>query len=103
MLTAPTNQTTGRVAVMLPPGTVGKGSNLQIPLPQTITTRAQQTNAAVTATLENNQPLPNWIRFDPGLKTFTITANAQVKLPIALAVSVGSQRSIITVSESAQP
>jgi hypothetical protein len=88
------------VTVVLPQGTTGTGSIVQIALPQAITTRAQETNSPVTATLANNQPLPAWIRFDPGQKTFVISAEARATFPISVAVNVGSQRSIVVVSES---
>jgi hypothetical protein len=101
MLTTPTNQTSGMVTVVLPQGTAGNGSSLQIALPPAITARAQETNSPVTATLANNQPLPAWIRFDPGQKAFVIAADARATFPISVVLNVGSQRTVVVVSESA--
>lgn len=101
MMTTPTNLTTGMVTVVLPQGTAGNGSSLQIALPQAITARAQETNSPVSATLANNQPLPAWIRFDPGQKAFVIAADARATFPISVVLNVGSQRTVVVVSESA--
>jgi uncharacterized protein (DUF302 family) len=49
--------------------------------------------------MSNNQPLPNWIRYDATQKALVTTPDAQATFPITVVITVGDQRTVVVVSE----
>ena len=99
----PTAQGNGLVTVELPREFVNLGIiPLVIPLPSAIVgTSSAPTGLteAVSVSMSNNQPLPNWIRYDAAQKALVTTPDAQATFPITVVITVGDQRTVVVVSE----
>jgi hypothetical protein len=70
-------------------------------LPETIMPQAPAgTSASMNATLTNDRPLPNWIRFDAQQKVLVIESTAATSLPVTVVLTIGGQQTSIVVTES---
>jgi len=54
----------------------------------------------VQVTLTNNQPLPDWIRYDAATQTLVTSAVPAGAFPLSVVVTVGSQSTVVQISES---
>jgi len=54
----------------------------------------------VQVTLTNNQPLPDWIRYDAATQTLVTSAVPAGAFPLSVVVTVGGQSTVIQISES---
>jgi hypothetical protein len=92
-------QVPGLVAVLVPAGTATSGTGLVIALPEQVVTSAAA-GAAVQVTLSNNEPLPDWIRYDAATQTLVTSAVPAGAFPLSVVVTVGGQSTVIQISES---
>jgi hypothetical protein len=90
----------GLISVLVPQATAIVSTSLVIALPEAVIAPAQSTSLQVTVTLANDQPLPSWIRYDPELKALVTNAAPNEAFPLTVVLTVGSQRTVIQVSES---
>jgi hypothetical protein len=99
----PTVQSNGLVTVELPREFVNLGIiPLVIPLPTAIVgmpSAPMGSTSVVSVALSNNQPLPDWIRYDATQKALVTTPDARATFPITVVISVGDQRTVVVVSE----
>jgi hypothetical protein len=98
-ISSPSQQVTGLVAVLVPSGTATAGTGLVIALPEQVMTPAAS-GAAVQVTLPNNQPLPDWIRYDAATQTLVTSAVPAGAFPLSVVVTVGGQSTVVQISES---
>ena len=99
-----TPQANGLVTVELPKEMVNLGMiSLVIPLPSavvgTATAAPTDSTAGLSIALSNNQPLPDWIRYDSSQKALVTTPDARATFPITVVITVGEQRTVVVVSE----
>jgi hypothetical protein len=101
VIAQPATGTAGLVAVVVPQGSTRAGSPVVLSLPETIMPQAPAgTSASMNATLTNDRPLPNWIRFDPQQKVLVIESTAATSLPVTVVLTIGGQQTSIVVTES---
>jgi hypothetical protein len=104
---ASTPQASGLVTVELPKDMVNLSiTPIVIPLPTAVvatTTVATGATAGLNVTLSNNQPLPDWIRYDANQKALITTPDARATFPITVVIVVGDQRTVVVVSEKPRP
>jgi hypothetical protein len=98
-INSPSQQVTGLVAVLVPSGTATAGTGLVIALPEQVMSPAAS-GAAVQVTLPNNQPLPDWIRYDAATQTLVTSAVPAGAFPLSVVVTVGGQSTVVQISES---
>jgi hypothetical protein len=98
-INAPSVQMPGLVTVLVPAGTATAGSGLVIALPEQVVTPAAA-GGTVQVTLPNNQPLPDWIRYDAATQTLVTSAVPAGAFPLSVVVTVGGQSTVIQISES---
>ena len=98
-----TPQANGLVTVELPKAMVNLGMiSLVIPLPTAVVGTASNptdTTSGLNVALSNNQPLPEWIRYDANQKALVTTPDARATFPITVVITVGEQRTVVVVSE----
>jgi hypothetical protein len=103
----PTTQGNGLVTVELPKEMVNLGIiALVIPLPTAIVGTASaptELTTGLSVALSNNQPLPDWIRYDDNQKALVTTPDARATFPISVVITVGDQRTVVVVSEKPSP
>jgi hypothetical protein len=101
-VTTPGQASTGLIVVNVPQGTAASGVGLVIPLPESVIApaNANADSGEVAVTLNNNQELPGWIRYDRASQALVTGAVPSGALPISVAVTVRGLRSVIEVSES---
>ena len=99
-VTTPGQASTGLIVVNVPQGTAASGVGLVIPLPESVIAPANADSGEVAVTLNNNQELPGWIRYDRASQALVTGAVPSGALPISVAVTVRGLRSVIEVSES---
>ncbi len=92
-------QVPGLVAVLVPAGTATSGTGLVIALPEQVVSSAAA-GAAVQVTLSNNEPLPDWIRYDAATQTLVTSAVPAGAFPLSVLVTVGGQSTVVQISES---
>jgi hypothetical protein len=106
-VTQSTPQSNGLVTVELPKAMVNLGIiALVIPLPSSVVGSASapiESTSGLSVALSNNQPLPDWIRYDPGQKALVTTPDARAVFPITVVITVGEQRTVVVVSEKPGP
>jgi hypothetical protein len=102
-----TPQANGLVTVELPKEMVNLGIiPLVIPLPTAVTNNPSVQGDATTGlsvALSNNQPLPDWIRYDPNQKALVTIPDARASFPITVVITIGEQRTVVVVSEKTIP
>jgi hypothetical protein len=57
----------------------------------------------LSVALSNNQPLPDWIRYDPNQKALVTIPDARASFPITVVITIGEQRTVVVVSEKTIP
>jgi hypothetical protein len=72
---------------------------LVIALPEQVVTPAAA-GGTVQVTLPNNQPLPDWIRYNAATQTLVTSAVPAGAFPLSVLVTVGGQTTVIQISES---
>jgi hypothetical protein len=95
-----TQQVPGLVAVLVPVGTATAGAGLVIALPEAVVAPAQDASVSVSVTLPDRQPLPSWIRYDASTQSLITTAVPAGAFPISVLINVGSQSTVVQISES---
>jgi hypothetical protein len=70
-----------------------------VALPESVT-RPAAADVTVNATLPDDRPLPNWIKYDPGQRALLVESTPATSLPITVILNVGGQRTNVVVSES---
>jgi hypothetical protein len=95
-----TQQVPGLVAVLVPGGTATAGTGLVIALPEAIVAPAKDAPLAVTVSLSDSKPLPSWIRYDASTQSLITDAVPAGAFPIAVMITVGSQSTVVQISES---
>jgi autotransporter-associated beta strand protein len=102
-----TPQANGLVTVELPKEMVNLGIiPLVIPLPTAVTNNPSVQGDATTGlsvALSNNQPLPDWIRYDANQKALVTIPDALASFPITVVITIGEQRTVVVVSEKTIP
>jgi hypothetical protein len=93
-------QTPGLVAVLVPVGTATAGAGLVIALPEAIVAPAQDASVPVSVTLPDRQPLPSWIRYEASTQSLITTAVPAGAFPISVLINVGSQSTVVQISET---
>ncbi len=93
-------QVPGLVAVLVPGGTATAGTGLVIALPEAIVAPAKDAPLAVTVSLPDSKPLPSWIRYDASTQSLITDAVPAGAFPIAVMITVGSQSTVVQISES---
>jgi hypothetical protein len=105
----PSQSTTGLIVVTVPQSTAVSGTGLTIPIPESVIAPVGVTSVAtvgtpqnntVAVTMSNNDPLPSWISYDVASKTLVTSAVPSGALPMSVAVTVGSVKTLIEISES---
>ena len=99
VVNAPTAQTAGLVNVVVPQAAVRGTAMLVVALPESVT-RPAAADVTVNATLPDDRPLPNWIKYDPGQRALLVESTPATSLPITVILNVGGQRTNVVVSES---
>ncbi len=103
---SPSTQLNGLVTVVVPKALSGVvATGLVIGLPQSVIAAAPSAageTPELKVTLSNNQPLPDWIRFDAVQKALVTTPDARATFPISVTILVGDQRTVVVISESTQ-
>ncbi|POD94066.1 putative Ig domain-containing protein [Pectobacterium odoriferum] len=86
------------VSTPIPPQSVAQGGGFNFTVPDGTFSDPDGDTLTLSATLANGSPLPNWLRFDPAIGTFSGTpGNADVgTLVIRVTASDGSNTSIST-------
>ncbi|POE02606.1 putative Ig domain-containing protein [Pectobacterium odoriferum] len=86
------------VSTPIPPQNVAQGGGFNFTVPDGTFSDPDGDTLTLSATLANGSPLPNWLRFDPAIGTFSGTpGNADVgTLVIRVTASDGSNTSIST-------
>ncbi|KHN49493.1 putative Ig domain-containing protein, partial [Pectobacterium fontis] len=97
-LTVTNTNDTPVVSGTVPPQTLAQGSGLNFTIPAGTFTDPDGDTLTLGATLANGSPLPNWLRFDPAIGTFSGTpSNADVGiLVIRVTATDGSNASVST-------
>lgn len=88
----------GRIQVEVNKQTVLAGA-FEFALPAQATQSLLGTTTAPSASLSNNEPLPNWLRFDPQTRKFTAENIPADGLPLQVVVSAGSILITIEITE----
>jgi hypothetical protein len=79
----------GIVSVSVPERMVSSGEGFSFPLPNELVAAA--TAGRVHVTLMNGEPLPSWLRYVRGPKTFVATAMPAGALPMDVMARIGAQ------------
>ena len=85
---------------MVPTGTTTTGTGLVIALPEKVMAPAADANNFVKVMLPNNQPLPDWIRYDSTSQTLITSAVPVGAFPMSVVVTIGGESTVIQISES---
>ena len=93
---------TAIISVTIPRNAYGGGSRLIIPLPEEALVHVNDLADTVKVTLPGDKPLPNWIKYLPAERAFITESVPQGALPMLVELSVGNQRSLVQIAESAQ-
>lgn len=93
----PSTEASGVISVAVPKKMVEKVDGFTFALPEKI--YIPQDTATLTIKLENGNPLPSWIIFNPENKTFSATNIPSGGLPLSVLISAGGQNSTIVISE----
>ena len=89
------------VAVSLPKNTATAGMGFSFVLPASVTETASSQNA-VTVTLSNGSPLPDWLQFNAQTMTFTATAVPDGSFPMRVLVTIGNREVVVTIFERSE-
>jgi hypothetical protein len=97
MVRPATAQQPGMVTVSVPEEIVWSGKGFGFALPTSLVGAA--TAGDVQVTLMNGGPLPSWLRYLPGSKTFTATSVPKGGLPIQVLVRIGAKNWTVLISK----
>ncbi|HYW58864.1 MAG TPA: YDG domain-containing protein, partial [Polaromonas sp.] len=93
-----TDQERGVVSVALAGAVTKGGMGFQFSLPAGLLALVAASDAPVQATTLVGKPLPAWLRYDPGSRSFVATAVPAGALPLQILVNVGSRSAVVTIS-----
>ncbi|MEI7516017.1 MAG: hypothetical protein WCK81_11570, partial [Betaproteobacteria bacterium] len=96
----PTDEIPGLLEVAVPRGTAGSDAVLVIALPDAVVASARTRGATVQVTGRDDQPLPNWIRYELEKKALVLNAVPADALPLSLRLTVGEQTTVIALAEN---
>ncbi len=88
------------VTVSVPRETATSGAGFKFPLPDQVHESAGA-GAPILVTTQSGSPLPAWLHFDAGTRTFVASAVPDGGLPIQVVVTVAGRTSTIVISERA--
>jgi hypothetical protein len=97
----PSVQQTGIITVSVPKEMATAGAGFTFPLPEQAVA-GTAANAPIRVTTIAGGPLPAWLRFVPATRTFVAAAVPDGAFPVQVAVTVGTHRSTVVISERAQ-
>ncbi|MDP1742002.1 MBG domain-containing protein, partial [Polaromonas sp.] len=95
MLREPTGQQAGSASVTVSSAPDGSGSGFRFSLPADLLG-----GGPLQATTPTGAPLPDWLRFDPGSRSFVATGAPAGALPVQIRVSAGDRSLVLTISEA---
>jgi hypothetical protein len=95
-----TQEVPGQVTVQVPRGAASAGTGLTIALPEVMTSLAESSGQSVNVSLPNQQPLPEWIRYDAATRTLVMGTVPADALPLSVVVRVGDQLTVIEITET---
>ena len=88
----------GLVHVRVPRAVIEAGGGFRFPLPATLIEQGVD-DASIQITTLNGQPLPSWLRYQPGSHSFVAAALPLGALPMQLLVRIGQRQWIVVVEE----
>ncbi|HMX23408.1 MAG TPA: putative Ig domain-containing protein [Accumulibacter sp.] len=89
----------GLIAVTVPKGTATAGTGFSFVLPAELQQAATASSSTITVTLANGTALPEWLHFDQATQRFTAQAVPDGAFPLEVRVRIGTQRTIVVISE----
>ncbi len=95
-----TPEVPGQVTVLVPRGAASAGTGLTIALPEAVTSFAESAGLSVSVSLPDQQPLPEWIRYDPDTRSLIMGTVPADALPLSVVVNVGGQLTVIQITEA---
>ena len=91
------------VTVTVPKDTATSGSGFSFPLPAQLAQAASASaGTVVTVTTLSGASLPAWLQFVPESNTFVASAVPDGAFPIQVVVVIGSQRTVVVISERSE-
>jgi hypothetical protein len=97
----PDAQPVEMVAVSLPKNTATAGVGFSFVLPASVLETAASQNA-VTVTLPNGSPLPDWLQFNAQTMAFTASAVPDGSFPMRVLVTIGKREVMVTIFERSE-
>lgn len=98
LVQSPSVQQTGLISVSVPERLATASSSFTFPLPTQLMVEAVADTPA-QARLEDGNPLPAWLKFNPETSSFTVEAAPRGAFPIRVSVSIGSRKNTVLISE----
>jgi hypothetical protein len=95
---APISTASIMAAVSLPNGTAAAGTGFSFELPESIRNMMGNSESAQLS-LSDGAAFPPWLRFNPQTLSFEAAAVPNGAFPLQLALSIGSQRVMVVISE----
>jgi hypothetical protein len=97
----PEAQATDMVAVSLPKNTATSGMGFTFVLPASLT-EGIPSQSAMTVTLPNGSPLPDWLQFNAQTMAFTASAVPDGSFPMRVLVTIGNREVMVTIFERSE-
>jgi len=99
LLSEPTSQSSGIIAVTVPDSMAQPGSAFSFQLPEQVRDMAAATATAVTVSLSDGGQVPGWLQYSPESNTFTASDVPAGSLPIKIIVTVGDQSWTVEITK----
>jgi hypothetical protein len=97
LVSIPSTRRPGVIAVVVPRDGVDFARGFTFPLPGLVAETTASETVAMT-TMDGN-PMPNWIQYVPGSKSFAVTVEPTRVLPQQVMVRIGSQFWIVRITQ----
>ena len=85
----------------MPKNTATAGMGFSFVLPPSVTEAVSSQNA-VTVTLPNGSPLPDWLQFNEQTMAFTASAVPDGSFPMRVLVTIGNKEVVVTIFERSE-
>ena len=102
LVRAPVRTQGGLVTVSVPAALATGAAGFTFPLPAALVEAAAASREQVVASTTTGSPLPSWLTYDNGSKTFTATAAPAGSLPMRVLLTIGVQQAVIEISQSGE-
>jgi hypothetical protein len=79
---------------------VESATALRLPLPPDLAKQVPSAAGSVTVTTVSGKPLPGWIRYDAGSRSFIVYDAPSGALPMEVAITVKGKRTVLRISEN---